>query len=88
MIGDTGVYFGGFATRMAQEFLDVSQVYSLLKEVGGKAVPKGVGSGMFANIGFLQSLTENFLYACGTVLFALWAFKKPVNWPVCLVVNS
>ena len=47
--GDMGVDLGGFYTGMSEEFLDVAEIDALFQEVGGKAVPEGVGCGMLAD---------------------------------------
>ena len=45
--GDAGIDFCGFDACVAEKFLNISQVDSLFKEGGGKAVTKGVRGGFF-----------------------------------------
>ena len=62
---------------MPQEYLDVAEVDALLQQVGGKAVPEGMGCGVFGNARFIKGPAEDVLDTGGAVLFPLWSLEKP-----------
>ena len=86
VIGDPGVDFGCFAARMAQEFLDISEIDALIKQVGSEAVPQGMRRGMLSYAGLSQCFAKDILNTSSTVLLTLWAFKQPLIGPESPVI--
>ncbi len=60
-----GVDFGGFGAFVAEEFLYVSYVYSVFKEVGGEAVSEGVDCCWFLYACFFEGCFEYGLCCSG-----------------------
>ena len=50
---DMGVNLGGLHIRVAEEFLEHTDVHPVFQHVGGKAVPQGVAAGLFVDPGLL-----------------------------------
>ena len=50
-IEDVGVDHGGLDVFMAEQFLDCSNIVPILQQMGGKAVPEGVGADALVNFG-------------------------------------
>ena len=85
---DMGIDFGCFGTGMAQQFLDVAKVYSLLQEVGGKTMAQGMRCGVFLDVGLSEGFAEYVLDARGTVLSTSLSLKEPVFGFVQFVIVS
>ena len=56
-----GVDHGGFYIFVAEEFLYSADVVTVLEEMGGEGVTKGVGADGFIYFGYLGGLPDCFL---------------------------
>lgn len=72
-----GIYLSGFGTGVAQDFLNVAKVDSLLQKVGCKTMTKCMRCGVLFDLGFFKSFPKDIFNARGTVLTAPLSFKKP-----------
>ena len=75
-----GIYFSGCYAGVSQDLLNVPKIYTLLQEVGSKAVSQGMWCGMFVNLGLFQGIPEYICNTCSTVLSPTLSFKQPVFW--------
>ena len=59
--GDVGINHGCLKILMSEEFLDRSNVITLLQKVGGKAVSERMDGGLFGDIGLDEGRFEGLL---------------------------
>jgi len=72
---DVGIDLCGCYAGVPQDFLNVPEVNSLLKQMSCKTVSQGMGCGVFINPRLFQCLPENVGNACCAVLSPTLSFK-------------
>jgi hypothetical protein len=79
---------------MPQQFLDRSNIITILKQMSGEAVPKGVAGHVFGNTGlghsfFYSPLEDRLvdmmapLFLCFPIFSAAFLRKDPLPAPIC-----
>jgi hypothetical protein len=56
-----GIDHGGFDIFMPQEFLDCADIIAILKEMGGKAMAKGVTANLLVDFSLVNCSLDGFL---------------------------
>ena len=83
------VYAGGPDISVAQELLDVDEVYAGFQEMRGEAVTEGMDGGRFRDAGFDPGVVEDPLNGPDGQMFAGGASgEEPIFWPVAGVVEA
>jgi hypothetical protein len=80
------VYRGGFYRDVAQKMLDGIEIGSLVQQVGGKAVTKGMYSRAFGQSGFFCDGKGLIDCPITHMPFRVLAGEEPLVRPICLPV--
>ena len=81
-----GIDLGGLAGAMPQQRLYITQICTLLQQVGGEAMAQRVGRRPAPDSRFLHASIKNMPDTVGGILSAKLPFKQPDFWPVGLIV--